>query len=283
MFRQIYKNAGAKSQLLHFSRSELFAGLFILGCANGLAGRVTHTIDVDGWASAIFNTFGISGIVLAACFLGISFILDDQSDEISSADLAVSAALFCLIILPVGAMSWLAVTALSLYILLFTSAKVSRCQGAIILLATTVPMLWSRLLFLLFGNFILNIDASLVGIMLGSHQSGNMVEFADHSGTLVIVPGCSSLTNMSLAMLWWVTISQAVRHRWCYQDISWCLLACASVVAVNITRMSLMGLSNSYYDTIHSTGGNIVTNVITLSLTVLICVLGVRREVFSRA
>jgi hypothetical protein len=279
----MYKNVGAKSQLLRFSRSELFAGLFILGCANGLAGRVIHTIDVHGWADAIFSTFGISVIVLAACFLGISFILDEQNDEISSADIAVSAALFCLIILPVGAMSWLAVTALSLYILLFTPAKESRCQGAIILLAMTVPMLWGRSLFLLFGDFILKLDASLVGWMLGSHRSGNMVEFADHSGTLVIVPGCSSFTNMSLAMLWWVTISQAVRHRWCYQDISWWLLACASVVAVNITRISLMGLSYSYYDTIHSAWGNTVTNVITLSLTVLICVLGVRREVFSRA
>ena len=78
MLRQIYKNAGAKSQLLRFSRSELFAGLFILGCANGLAARVIHTIDVHGWADAIFNTFDISVIVLAACFLGISFILHDQ-------------------------------------------------------------------------------------------------------------------------------------------------------------------------------------------------------------
>ena len=78
MLRQIYKNAGPKSQVLRFSRSELFAGLFILGCANGLAARVIHTIDVHGWADAIFNTFDISVIVLAACFLGISFILHDQ-------------------------------------------------------------------------------------------------------------------------------------------------------------------------------------------------------------
>ena len=78
-----------------------------------------------------FLYIDISVIVLAACFLGVSFILDDQSDEISSADIAVSAGLFCLFILPVGAMSWLAVTALSLYILLVTAANESRRRGAI--------------------------------------------------------------------------------------------------------------------------------------------------------
>src|SRR5262249_42977877 len=93
----------------------------------------------------------------------------------------------------------------------------------------------------------------------------------------------SSLANMSLAMLWWVTISQVVRHRWCHQDIAWCLFSCASVVALNVTRISFMGLSQSHYDTIHSTVGNIVANVITVSFTVLICMVGVRREVFSRA
>jgi exosortase/archaeosortase family protein len=279
----MYKIAEGGSQLLRLSRSELFAGLFILGCTNGLAERAIYMTYVYGWAQALFNTFDISIIVLAACFVGISFVLDDQSCEISSADIAVSAVLFCLIILPIGATSWLAVTALSLYILLFTAANESRRRGAIILLATTVPMLWNRLLLLLFGNFILDMDASLVGLMLGTHRLGNMVEFADHSGTLEILPPCSSLANMSLAMLFWVTISQVVRHGWCHQDISWCLLACASVVAVNVARLSLMGLSPSYYDTIHSAGGNTVTNVIVFSLTVLICLLGVRREAFSRA
>src|SRR5262249_41597683 len=153
-------------------------------------------------------------------------------------------------ILPISAMSWLAVTALTLYILLFAVANESCRRGAIILLAMTVPMLWSRLLFDLFGYLILKMDASLVALLLGTHRSGNLVEFADHSGTLLIFPACSSLVNISLATLWWVTISQVVRHRWCHQDIGWCLFACASVVALNVTRISFMGLSHSHYDTI---------------------------------
>jgi hypothetical protein len=268
---------------MRLPRSELFAGLFILGCANGLAARMGQSVDQHGWLGAFFGTFNISVIVLVACFAGVSLIFRDRMDEIRSADIGVGAVFLMLVILPIVSLSWLAVTALSLYILLFTDAHESGRRGAIILLATTVPMLWSRLLFDLFTKFILEIDAALVGWMLGTHRSGNMVEFADHSGNLVIWPACSSLANMSLAFLCWVTLSQSVRHRWRPQDIVWCLLACASVVAVNVTRISLMDLSLSHYSAIHSQLGDMTTSFIILGLTIAISVLGVRREVFSRA
>jgi exosortase/archaeosortase family protein len=144
-------------------------------------------------------------------------------------------------------------------------------------------MLWSRLLFDLFANFILSVDASLVGWMLGTHRNGNIVEFADHSGTLAIFPSCSSLANVSLALLCWVTISETVRHKWRAQDILWCLLACSSVVAVNVIRISLMGLSSAHYDMLHTPFAEILLNVIILVLIVAISVLGVRRDALFRA
>ena len=180
-------------------------------------------------------------------------------------------------------MSWLAVTMLSLYVLLFAQATESQHRGAVILLAATVPMLWSRLVFDLFANFILGVDAALVGWMLGTHRSGTIVEFADHSGTLAIFPSCSSLANVSLALLCWVTISAYVRHEWRLQDIFWCLLACSSVVAVNVIRISLMGLSSAHYQMLHAPLAESVLNIIILVLIFAISVLGVRRDVLSRA
>ena len=49
-------------------------------------------------------------------------------------------------------MSWVAVTGLSLYILLFANDGPERRRGALILLALTVPMLWSRLFFQFFAQ-----------------------------------------------------------------------------------------------------------------------------------
>ena len=127
-----------------------------------------------------------------------------------------------------------------------------------------MPVLWSRLLFQFFANLVLQIDASLVGWILGTHRTGDIVEFADGSGVLVILPACSSLANMSLAFLCWVTVSQLVGHKKSAYDLLWCLLACISVIAVNVTRISLMGLSQWHYITVHGPWGDVVGNTLIL-------------------
>jgi hypothetical protein len=262
-------------------RGEFFAGLFALGCVSGLASRVIQSVNRLGWADALFNTFDISVIVWISCAAGVSLVLRDRTIGMRSSELAIGAAFVFLVILPIGPLSWLAVTALSLYIIISANVASSR-RGAFILLATTVPMLWSRLLFQFFANLILQIDASLVGWILGTHRTGDIVKFADGSGVLVILPACSSLANVSLAFLCWATVSQLVGHKKSAYDLLWCLLACISVIAVNVTRMSLMGLSQWNYISVHGPWGDAVGNTIILGLIVGISVLGVRRELFQR-
>jgi hypothetical protein len=268
------------------SRDELFAGLYILGCANGLLGRIIQSASFDSWMGALTGLDN-NVIVLFACFAGISTLLGGQrtpaADEIRTADLAVAAVFLVLVALPIFALSWLAVTGLSLYILLIAPGSADRRRGAIILLALTVPMLWSRLLFQLFAKPILDIDATLVAALLGTGRTGNMVEFVDGSGYMVVLAPCSSLANMSLAFLCWVSITQWAKHRWTPMDLVWSGLACASVIAVNVTRISLMGWSRAHYNAIHSEWGDLVTNTAMLILMVTFSVLGARRELFARA
>jgi hypothetical protein len=261
------------------ARGEFFAALLVLGCVNGLGSRIIQSVNRLGWADALSNTFEISVIVWLSCIAGIAIILRDRTAEVRSADFAVGAGFLFLVILPIGALSWLAVAVLCLYVLVSKNDPALR-RGAVILLATTVPMLWSRMLFQFFANPILEVDASLVGWLLGTHRTGNMVEFADGSGFLVILPTCSSLANVSLAFLCWVTVSQFVGHKKSAYDLLWCFLACASVVAVNVTRISLMGLNHVQYDEIHNHWGDAVANTIILGLTIGFSVLGVRRELF---
>ena len=264
-------------------RDEFFAGLYILGCTNGIGLRVIKSVNELGWADAFYGTFQVSAIVLMACLAGISLLLLDKSDEIRVADLVIGAGFLVVIAVPINPAIWVAITALSFYILLLTNPQSARRRGAIILLATAVPMFWSPYLFKFFSNFILELDASLVGWVLHSARVGNMVRFADDSGYLVLFPACSSLANVSLAFLAWITMSQFLRHRWSPQDLVWCLLACAAVIAVNVTRISIMGLSSAHYEQLHSGPGEMVVNLIILVATIGFCSLGVRRELFARA
>jgi hypothetical protein len=262
-------------------RGEFFAGLLALGCVSGLASRVIQSVNRSGWADGLFKTFDISVIVWLSCAAGLSLVLRDRTIGVRSSELVMGAGFVFLVILPIGALSWLAVTALSLYIIISADIASSR-RGAFILLATTVPMLWSRLLFQFFANLILQIDASLVGWILGTHRTGDIVEFADGSGVLVILPACSSLANVSLAFLCWVTMSQIICHKNSAFDLFWCLMACISVIAVNVTRISVQGLSQWHYATFHSQWGGEVGNTVILGLMVGFSVLGVRRELFRR-
>jgi hypothetical protein len=270
------------------SRDEFFAGVYILGCANGLLGRTIQSLQFDGWIGAILSA-DINVIVLFAAFAGVSALLGEKSalpgetkDEIRAADLAVAIIFLGLVSLPIFALSWVAVTGLSLYILLFANGGSERRRGALILLAMTVPMLWSRLLFQSFAKLILDIDATLVAWLLGTDRVGNTVGMVDGSGYMVVLPACSSLANMSLAFLCWVSVMQWAKHRWSAMDLLWSSLACASVIAVNVTRIGLMGLSQSHYEAIHSPLGDLVVNSVMLALMVGFSVLGARRELFAR-
>lgn len=263
------------------SRGEFFGWLFALGCVSGLTSRVIQSGDQLGWTNALFNTFGISTIVWISCAAGIFLVLQDRTVGVRRSELVIGAGFAFLVILPIGPLSWFAVTALSLYVIFSTDVGPTR-RGAIILLGTTVPVLWSRLLFQFFANVILQIDASLVGWILGTHRSGDIVGFADGSGFIVILPTCSSLANVSLAFLCWVTISQLVNHKKSAYDLLWCLMACISVIAVNVTRISLMGLSQRHYAAFHGPWGDAVSGTTILILIIGFCMLGVRRELFAR-
>ena len=262
-------------------RNELFAGLFFLGCANGITARAIVAVHRVGWLDAVIGTFDISAIVLIACASGLWLTLYGGRQSVTPIDLVISAIVLALIALPVGGLSWIAVSGLALYILLFTDADLPMRRGAVILLAATVPMLWSRLLFQLFANFILEIDASLVGWLLGTERTGNLIRFANDSGYLVILRGCSSLANMSLAFLSWITVSEFFEHRRGLTDLWWCLLPCVSVFAINVGRMTLMGISLQHYEAIHSPIGFAITDAMILIVTLGWSFLGVRRELFS--
>jgi hypothetical protein len=266
-----------------FTTGELWGALYLLGCANGLGARIISSVRQHGWADAAAGTFDVSVIVVGACVIGISLVLTEQRRP-GWLDVSIALILSILIALPIGAFSWVGVTLLSLYLLATAGPKAEpQRRGAVILLAATVPVLWSRLVFDLFANFILGVDAALVSRILGTQRTGNMVQFADNSGTLVIFSSCSSLANVSLALLCWVTVSQAVQHRRRAQDAFWCLLACCSVIAVNVLRISIMGLSSAHYQVLHSEPAQILLNVIILALVLSISIAGTRRDLFSRA
>jgi exosortase/archaeosortase family protein len=271
---------GPLTTLYTLPRNEFFAGLYVLGCANGVADGVLQAFKAGDWTGGVLN---VSVIVWFACFAGVALLLRDKTEAVRPADFAVAGVFLLLVTLPIAPASWAAVAGLSLYVLASAEKGSARRRGAMIMLTVTVPMLWSKMLFHFFANPILETDAAMVSWLLGTDRVGNMVRFADNSGYMVVFPDCSSLKNVSMAFLCWAAITQWVEHKWSRWDALYCLSACIAVVVVNVSRISLMGISHANYFAIHNQTGDDVANTIILVFTVGFSLLGVRRELFSRA
>jgi hypothetical protein len=98
---------------------------------------------LEGWTGAVLG-FDINVIVLVACFAGVYLIAcNNNRDQIRTLDLVAALGFLVLVILPIYAVSWVAVTGLSLFILWLSEAGSARRRGALILFVLTFPMLWS--------------------------------------------------------------------------------------------------------------------------------------------
>ena len=218
----------------------------MLGFANGIVARLLDAVAHDG-AASLANTFGISAAVWIAFVVCPVLLLRAPHQKLLRADLLVAACALAAFLLPIDPLSWLALTGLALYILRDPFAPRVRPvtaarRAAWILLATAGTMFWGRLLMRCLSGPILGADALLVGWFAGAPAMGNTVRFADGEGYLWITPACSSLANVSLAILCWVLFAQCRGLTWRWTDAAWCLLGCLCVVAINVTRIGLMVL-----------------------------------------
>jgi hypothetical protein len=259
-------------------RSALFAGLFILAFTNGIVVRISQAFGEDP-VSAVLTTCGISVIVWAGSWMTLAALLQAPSHQLRGADLIIGAGVVMLTLAPLPSFSWLALTGLGFYILWSSTQATPYRQAGAVMLALTVPMFWSRVLFALFSDPILSADAVLASLITGTERVGNTLRFADDWGYLFIAPPCSSLANVSLTVLCWVLCGQVASETWRLSKLGWGLAACTAVIAINVTRIGLIGLNHDHYDLLHGTVGAAVTNWLTFVAIVGINLYGFRRGI----
>ena len=263
-----------------WSRGALFGWLLLLGTANGLMSAAMEAVHDLGWYEALLSSYNVSSIVWIASIGGV-LLYSHGADRVSASrlDLLIAGLSLTLMLAPIGWMSWLAVTLMCGRLLCLNTPDPINLRATIILIATTVPMLWSKLFFKVFAEALLRIDAWLVAFVVGTTRTANMVRFVDGPGYLVVFPACSSLANLSLAGLSWVLVVQLSGHRWSRWDVLWIASICAVVVSVNVGRMSLMAQSPHYSAVWHSELGEAVVNVALTAVVITIALLSVRRDI----
>jgi exosortase/archaeosortase family protein len=256
----------------------LFLGMAVIGFANGISEKAATEIQRDGVAVALFNTLGVSIIIWAAGIIAALLLLRAEPRAARRMDIAVAAVAAATFLVPAPFVSWLGITLVGAYLCLAPKTSQALRKAGTVLLALTVPMLWARILFAAASTRILEMDAKLVGWIVGTEASGNTIPLADGSGVIFLEPACSSLTNVSLAMLCGVLFVAAQGLKWSKSAILATLLACAATVFVNVFRIALIGVMPQYYATIHGPFGAAIAAWVTILAMLLIFTKGIRQD-----
>ncbi|AYD00577.1 archaeosortase/exosortase family protein [Neorhizobium sp. NCHU2750] len=265
-----------RERVFGFSRSEFFSLIFIVSTSNAMLYSIVSAVE-RSFIFAVLNTFGVSAIVWCGLWMGTSFALKIESGVISRVDKAVGGIVLAACFLPLGPTTWALVSFLSLY-LIQTSRNPSGAQARAgwVFLALSVPMFWSKRLFSFFSEFFLSIDARLVSSITMTERTGNLVAMPDGHGYLQIAAPCSSMANVSLAVLCWVLFTQAFNLPWRPANVLWCAVGCLAVVIINVSRITLIGFFPEYYDVLHGPVGITVASWIYILSMMSVCYVRVR-------
>lgn len=264
------------------SRNRLYCGVVVVGFANGASDRIASSISDYGLAAAVFDMFGVSLVVWIALVATVWLLLQSEERPAGATDFVVSGVASTAFLLPVPQLSWVALTGVALH-LARTPCSAATRRAASVLGALTIPMLWSRLVFALFSGPILVIDAKLVSWIVGTQSDANTIPFADGSGVLFLEPACSSMTNVSLALVCGVLIVKLYDLRWSAAVLRAVVAACLATVVINVVRISSIGILPAYYDLIHGPVGMTVAEWTTNLAVVTIYAGGLRPDVPARA
>jgi len=175
----------------------------------------------------------------------------DRQQRARPIDAVVVTLLCLLVVLPAGQMVWLIATATAVYLCMFSNGDRKLRAAGTVLAALSMQQLWGHLFYNLVAFRLLRAETAVVGSILqasgaGSVWQNNVITQPSGFG-IVIFTECSSFHNLSVALLCWVTMSRLHGHSWSRRDFMFGALVAATMVSFNITRLSLMALSNDLY------------------------------------
>src|SRR5262249_5288551 len=146
-------------------------------------------------------------------------------------------------------------------------------DAGVVLAALATQQLWGHLFFDLVAVHLLSAEAALIGTLLDIARPGTVWQdnliIEPNGYSLVLLAGCSSFHNLSLAMLCWLTGSRWRTQDWRTRHFAVGAMIGGTMVLFNIARICLMSWNLDFYLYWHDgTGAEIYE--IAASLTVLL-------------
>ncbi len=265
-------------------RSYFWIAVILLGATNALMRPVIASMEDLGFWNSAFDAFGINPAVMAALLLSVGLILT-QEDAQSTSRADVWVGLFVLIgfLIPSATLSWIFLGLYAGYLALQKGLTTEQRAGVAILILTSFRQPIMGFLIHIFNAPILSFDAALTAWLLSSfetgiHAEGNLVMSGDKV-RLVILTSCSSLANLSFALLFWYAACRSLVSHFTRTMLLSGVGVAVSIVFLNIIRLAMMASSSERYAVIHETAGKTVFALLMLLLVVSFTYWGIRNVI----
>jgi hypothetical protein len=262
------------------NRPQLYAAAIALVAFNAVAAKVLQAFVESPPAGVLIGGLGANWtfwLALAAC---LRLAWTEAASPIRPADRWLCGAVAVCALVPIPQLSSLAATCLSIAILIDRQQGVRLKAAAIVLLAITVQVLWSRILMLFFLGPVTSFDAHAVSFLIQRPVHGADVDFADGSrNRLSILAGCTSVQNASAALALFTAVVRSVRPAPRLGEAAIFAGVFATVVAINLVRLVLMTQSLAMYHLVHDGPGWNTTEAIITAAALAWALWTVRREI----
>lgn len=259
------------------ARGDYYAALLAVGLANGLSNRMMSSLEA-GIGDAALRLFGVNAVLWFALLVIVQLGLEGRAeDRLHRFDGLIGAAVIAAALAPVALLGTVAAIAAATF-LFFTSTRGTPLQRmALVALATSGPLIWGPIAMRLFAPEVVHLEAALIGSLTGLPTVNNVFRGVDGRSVFVVYSACSSLLNVSLAILLLVTLTQRLDIPLSLRLIPTALLAVAATIFVNLVRLASVGFFPQYFHYIHEGAGSMMFGMASLLLMGAVVVVGISR------
>ena len=257
----------------------LYGAMILAGIGNAVVKPAALLAAEEGIVSAAMQGFGINPVVWMAVAIGTWRVYEDGRGRATPMDVAIAGACCLGLLVPVASVSWMALGSACL-LGAWVHRKNAASIGLVIAGVAAMRDPAARALLDVFAGPVLAFDAAASTWLLtiggqAVDRTGNIIQGADdHS--LLIMTGCSSMTNISFALLAWTSVMLGFTKISVRYLLAGGVLLAAATVFLNAVRLSLMTLSRDAYVIVHDGWGADVFLALSTMTTVICVSIGLR-------
>lgn len=269
-------SAIAERARLVVTRNHFVALLIVVSACAGTARAVAGVVDVT---EALVRGFADNKVLWVCLGISVWHLMRNASPEVGAVHLVAAFPALFLVATAGGIWPWAGLS-VSLFVLLLTDFKPGAARtGVLITLMAALHIIAIEILGELGGDAVLSAEANVAGFMASLvwpsvEVHGTALQLPG-GHMLVLVWGCSALSNLGDAMLlFWalssVSVMGSIPRDQMRRFIACAILLAIIAIALNTLRLALMACGPDLYAYLHSGTGAALFRLIILGMTAAI-------------